>query len=156
MSYWDTITIGERVEIGSYRFDAAAIKRFAAKFDPQPFHLDEQAAQDSLLGGLCASGWHTTAVWMRLNVESQSARIGAFVAAGNPPPRIGPSPGVKAIRWRKPILAGDTVTYAQHVTAKRKSASRPGWGVIEFTCEAVNQRGERVFSFDGAAFYGTN
>ena len=156
MNYWDTIRIGEKVEIGAHRFDAADIKRFAEKFDPQPFHLDEEAAHDSVLGGLCASGWHTTAVWMRLNVDSQTARMGAFVAAGNPAPKVGPSPGVKNIRWPKPVHAGDTVTFTQHVTAKRKLASRPGWGVVEFTCEAVNQDGERVFSFDGAAFYGTD
>lgn len=156
MSYWDTITVGERVEIGSHRFDAADIKRFAEKYDPQPFHLDEEAARASVLGGLCASGWHTTAVWMRLNVDSQTARIREFVAAGNPVPKVGPSPGLKNLRWLKPVYAGDTVTFSQHVTVKRKSASRPGWGVIEFSCEGVNQAGERVFSFDAAAFYGTD
>ncbi|HEX2017343.1 MAG TPA: MaoC family dehydratase [Aurantimonas sp.] len=156
MSYWDTMVVGEKVEIGSHRFDAAAIKRFAAKYDPQPFHLDEEAARESVLGGLCASGWHTTAAWMRLNVDSQTARIKAHVAAGNAAPKLGPSPGVRNIRWLKPVYAGDTVTFTQHVTAKRRSASRPGWGVVEFTCEAVNQQGEPVFSFDGAAFYGTD
>ncbi|MEH6718227.1 MAG: MaoC family dehydratase [Aurantimonas endophytica] len=156
MSYWDTIVIGEKVEIGSHRFEATDIKRFAAKYDPQPFHLDEEAARHSVLGGLCASGWHTTAVWMRLNIDSQTARINAFVAAGNPVPKVGPSPGLKNLRWLKPIYAGDTVTFTQHVTAKRKSASRPGWGVIEFSCEGVNQSGETVFSFHAAAFYGTD
>lgn len=156
MSYWETITVGETIELGSHSFDADAIKQFAAKYDPQGFHLDEAAAKASMFGGLCASGWHTAAVCMRLNVDARAAHTRAWVAAGNPAPKLGPSPGVTNLRWLKPVYAGDTVTFRQTVTAKRKSASRPGWGVLEFTTLGVNQNGEPVFSFDGAAFSGTD
>lgn len=156
MSFWDTIAIGGVAEIGSHLFTAEEIMRFAEKFDPQPFHLDEAAAKASLLGGLCASGWHTAAVSMRLNVDYRYGMAKAWVAAGNPPPQSGPSPGVTNLRWPKPVFAGDTVTYTQTVTAKRVSESRPGWGVIEFSTLGVNQHGETVFSFDAAAFQGTD
>lgn len=156
MSYWETITVGETIELGSHCFDADAIKQFAAKYDPQSFHLDEEAAKASMYGGLCASGWHTAAVCMRLNVDTRAAQAREWIAAGHPAPKMGPSPGVTNLRWLKPVYAGDTVTFRQTVTAKRKAASRPGWGVLEFTTLGVNQHGEPVFSFDGAAFSGTD
>lgn len=156
MTYWDTITVGATLDLGSHTFDADAIKRFAAQYDPQPFHLCEETARTSVFGELCASGWHTAAVCMRLNVDAQAAQARERVAAGNPPPKLGPSPGIKNLRWLKPVYAGDTVTFSQTVTAKRESASRPGWGVVEFTMLGRNQHGEPVFSFEGAAFCGTD
>lgn len=156
MTFWDSLIVGEAREMGSHTFLAEDIKRFAAKYDPQAFHLDANAAKASILGGLCASGWHTAGVCMRLNVESQVALGRAWVAAGNQPPRMGPSPGVKNLAWPKPVYAGDTVTFTQTLTGKRASASRKGWGVLEFTTQGVNQHGDTVFSFDGAAFCGTD
>ncbi|MEF2551106.1 MaoC family dehydratase [Aurantimonas sp. A2-1-M11] len=156
MTFWDSLTVGEARILGSHIFAADDIKRFAAKFDPQPFHLDEVAAKGSVLGGLCASGWHTAGVCMRLNVENQVAFAKDWIAAGNRPPRMGPSPGVTNLRWPKPVYVGDTITFTQTLTAKRASGSRPGWGVLEFTTLGVNQHGETVFSFDGAAFCGTD
>ena len=156
MSFWDRFEIGKPVELGSHRFTAEDIKRFAGKYDPQPFHLDEEAASASVLGGLCASGWHTAAVCMRLNVDTRAAQVKAYVAEGNATPQVGPSPGIRNIKWPKPVYAGDTVTFTQTVTGKRHSQSRPGWGVLEFTTLGVNQDGEPVFSFDGAAFAGTD
>ncbi|WAJ30061.1 MaoC family dehydratase [Antarcticirhabdus aurantiaca] len=154
--FWDRIVEGEEQELGSHTFDADAIKRFAAQFDPQPFHLDEAAATRSVLGGLCASGWHTAAVFMRLNVEYLGRRVAAFAAEGNPMPLIGPSPGFRDLRWPTPVYAGDTVTYRQRVSGKRVSESRAGWGVVSFDVSATNQRGEDVFGFKGSAFVGTN
>ncbi|MBC8130609.1 MAG: MaoC family dehydratase [Rhizobiaceae bacterium] len=156
MSFWDGISIGDVFEIGSHVFTGEEIKRFAAKFDPQPFHIDEEAAKNSLLGGICASGWHTAAVSMRLNVDFQRQMMEAFVAAGNTLPKSGPSPGIKNLRWPKPVYAGDTVAFTQTVMAKRVSASRPGWGVMEFSTLGLNQHSETVFAFEAAVFLGTN
>lgn len=156
MSFWDEFVEGRGETLGSYRFTAEDIKRFAARYDPQPFHLDEDRAKASVLGGLCASGWHTASVFMKLNVETRARQMQAWSDAGNPPPAMGPSPGVKNIRWPKPVYAGDTITYSQVVTGKRKSQSRPGWGVVEFRTTGVNEAGETVFSVDGAAFCGTD
>ena len=156
MSYWDEFSVGKTEKLGSHRFEAEDIKRFAAKYDPQVFHLDEEKARASVLGGLCASGWHTCGVFMKLNVETRTQKAKAWIAAGNPPPKTGPSPGVRNIRWPKPVFAGDTITYSQVVTGKRETASRPGWGIIEFATKGVNERGEEVFSVDGAVFCATD
>lgn len=154
MSAWDDIVVGETYGIGSHRFEADDIRRFAARYDPQPFHLDEAAARASLLGGLCASGWHTAAVAMRLNVDHQAAVARRRAAAGLPPSRIGPSPGVRNLRWPRPVMAGDRVTFTQTVTARRPSASRPGWGLVAFATAGVNDEGTTVFASDGAVFFG--
>ncbi|MEX6506730.1 MaoC family dehydratase [Jiella sp. M17.18] len=154
MSFWDTIVVGEAILLGSHTFTADEIKRFAAAYDPQVFHLDEEKARASVLGGLCASGWHTAAVCMRLNVETRYARVREWVEAGNPAPRIGPSPGFRNMAWKKPVYAGDTIRFSQTVTAKRATASRPGWGILEFSTDGVNQHGETVFGFEGVAFQG--
>ena len=156
MSFWDEFAEGTGETLGSHRFTAEDIKRFAAKYDPQPFHLDEDKAKASVLGGLCASGWHTASVFMKLNVETRARQMRAWMEAGNPPPVMGPSPGVKNLRWPKPVFAGDTITYSQEIKGKRKSESRPGWGVVEFKTAAVNEAGETVFSVDGAVFCGTD
>ncbi len=154
--FWERIVEGESQELGSHAFEAEAIKRFAAQYDPQPFHLDEAAAARSVLGGLCASGWHTAAVFMRLNVDYLSRRVADYVAEGNGVPKIGPSPGFRDLRWPKPVYAGDTVAYRQVVTGKRVSETRPGWGVVSFDVSAANQRGEDVFGFKGSVFVGTD
>ncbi|WAP69591.1 MaoC family dehydratase [Jiella pelagia] len=155
MSFWDTFVIGEPIALGSHRFLAEDIIRFAEKYDPQVFHLDPEAAKNSVLGGLCASGWHTAAACMRLNVEYRYGRLREWIEAGNPAPKIGPSPGFKNMRWPKPVYAGDTVTFTQTVVDKRASGTKPGWGILSFTTLGVNQDGAEVFAFDGAAFQGT-
>lgn len=156
MTLWDAIAIGDVADLGQHVFTAEEIVRFAEKFDPQPFHLDAEKAKDTVLGGLCASGWHTAAVCMRLNIEHQKRRIGAWIAAGHPAPRLGPSPGVTNLKWLKPVYVGDSVGFRQTVTAKRVSASRPGWGVVEFATLGLNQADVPVFSFDGAVFVSTD
>ncbi|WP_185983517.1 MaoC family dehydratase [Aureimonas mangrovi] len=156
MSYWDTLEIGRVQELGSHTFEKDEIVRFARKYDPQPFHLDEEAAHASTLGGLCASGWHITAAMMRLLVDFRRAEVAAHIAAGNPAPLLGPSPGVTNIRWLKPVFAGDTLTYRATVTGKRASKSKVGWGVVESHTTATNGAGTEVFSLDAAAFVGTD
>ncbi|MCQ0986346.1 MaoC family dehydratase [Jiella marina] len=154
MSFWDTFVIGEEIALGSHTFTAEEIIRFAEKYDPQIFHLDPDAAAKSVLGGLCASGWHTASVCMRLNVETRYARLREWIEAGNPMPKVGPSPGFRNMRWQKPVYAGDTISFSQTVTDKRPSARRAGWGVLSFSTSGRNQHGTEVFSFDGVAFQG--
>lgn len=136
---YDDIVIGSTVEVGSHRFEPDAIIAFAREFDPQPFHVEEAAAQESHFGGLIASGWHTAAAWMRLTVD-HAARNRDLA---------GISPGLDEINWLRPVRAGDTVTYRNTVTAKRRLASRPGWALITNEAVGVNQRGEDVYLMRG-------
>ncbi len=152
MSLYNHLTCGLLIEIGSYTFEAENIKRFAAKFDPQPFHLDEEAAKNSVFGGLCASGWHTAAIWMRLNVERGRKLLEAESGYCGPPPQFGMSPGAKNINWLKPVYAGDTISYRTTVTHKRLLRSKPGWGYIQKHNEGFNQHADKVFEFDGGVF----
>lgn len=152
MRFLEDMTIGDRREVGTFTFTADSIKTFAAQFDPQPFHLDEEAGRQSLFGGLAASGWHIAAVCMKLMVAdaqreaAEAAKRGDQVAVG------GPSPGFRELRWLKPVLAGDTITYYKQVENLRPSDSRPQWGIMQARNTGINQRGEVVFSFLATAF----
>jgi acyl dehydratase len=152
-AYLDEMVVGEMSTIGAHTFTAEDIIRFARQFDPQPFHLDEEAARRSLFGGLCASGWHTAAVWMRQMIGFRERAREEARRLGERPPDLGPSPGFKNLKWSKPVYAGDTVTYRSAITGTRPSASRPGWGLAFHRNSGVNQHGEEVFSFDGAVFW---
>lgn len=142
--------LAETVDLGSFTFTAPDIVAFAQAFDPQRFHVDEAAAKASLFGGLCASGWHTTAIWMRLMVEHRR-RVQA--AQGREAPRLGPSPGFRNLKWLKPVFAGDTISFTTAVSDKRASASRPGWGLAFHHNEGRNQHGDLVFAFEGSVFW---
>ncbi len=152
MPYFEDNTIGRRRVLGSYTFTADDIKRFAAKFDPQPFHLDEEAGRRSLFGGLAASGWHVGAVYMKLQVATSMREAEEAAARGEPVVPGGPSPGFRDLRWIKPVLAGDTITYESELTNMRPLASRPQWGLLEAATTGTNQRGELVFSFVATVF----
>jgi acyl dehydratase len=151
--YLDDLVVGEASELGSYRFAADEIVRFASAFDMQPFHMDPEAARRSLFGGLCASGWHTAAVWMKLMIAGRERSRAEAGRLGLPSPRLGPSPGFKNLKWSRPVFAGDIVTYRSVVTGTRASASRPGWGLAFHRNAGVNQHGEEVFSFEGTVFW---
>lgn len=151
--YFEDLIVGETEELGSYTFQADDIIRFARQFDPQRFHVDPEAAKDSLFGALCASGWHTGSIWMKLMVASRERIRADALSHGKRPARLGPSPGISNIKWLKPVYAGDTISYRTSVTSKRVSASRPGWGLIFHHNSAFNQHGEEVFSFDGTVFW---
>jgi len=144
--YFEDIEVGARRELGSYTFTAGEIKRFAAQFDPQPFHLDEEAAKRSHFGGLVASGWHTASVFMKLQSRLIN-QIGADVS------KAGPSPGYRNLRWLKPVFAGDTLTYATEVVRKRELATRPQWGIVFSHITALNQRGELVYEFEASVMF---
>lgn len=150
MSALDLFTVGERIEIGSHLFTPEAIISYAGRFDPQPFHLDPEAAKASMLGGLCASGWHVTSAWMRVSVDHQRAEHDRLRAAGKPVPEYGPSPGISNLRWFRPTFAGDTLRFTNTVTGVRERRSRPDWGIVELHTDGINQHGETVIEFDHA------
>jgi acyl dehydratase len=152
MKFFEDIAVGERYEVGRYTFDAEGIKAFARLYDPQPFHVDEEAAKRSHFGSLVASGWQTAAVWMRLMVEYQRREDAARRARGEAIAEMGPSPGFRELKWLKPVYPGDTVTYATEITETRASNSRPGWGLMSLRNTGVNQKGEPVISFISVAF----
>lgn len=152
MDYFEDIAIGARDEIGSHTFTADEIKRFATAYDPQPFHIDEEAAAASHFGGLIASGWHSQAIWMKLNVAHWQRRRKERDAAGIPNAKVGPSPGVDSLKWLKPVRAGDTISFVNEVVAKRPSRSKPDWGLVTFKTTGRNQAGEEAISFTGHVF----
>ncbi|PTM92663.1 MaoC family dehydratase [Mycoplana dimorpha] len=138
----------ERLVLGSHHFAAEDIIRFARKFDPQPFHLDAEAAKQSLFGGLCASGWHTCAGWMKTFVAFWAAECQRLKQDGITPPELGPSPGFRNLRWFKPVFAGDTIAYTVTLLSSRQSASHPGRLINTMLCEGTNQHGEPVVRFE--------
>jgi acyl dehydratase len=152
MKFFEDIEIGEGGEIGRFTFTAEDIKRFAAQFDPQPFHLDEDPAARSHFGGLVASGWHTASVFIKLLVEHRKCGAAELAARGAPVPKGGVSPGFRNLKWLKPVFAGDMLTYSEKMIRKRELATRPEWGLVFTHNIAVNQRGEPVFEFEGSFF----
>ena len=152
MWFFEDINIGRRREVGSFTFTADEIKRFAAKYDPQRFHLSEEEGRNSLFGGLAASGWHVACVCMKLIVTSTQQRAREAAARGETIAAGGPSPGFRELRWIKPVMAGDTVSFTSEVESKRTSEKRPEWGIVQIRNTGTNQNGELVFSFLGTAF----
>jgi acyl dehydratase len=152
MHFFEDIKIGQRRELGSFAFTAENIKAFAAQFDPQRFHLDEEEGRKSLFGGLAASGWHVGSACMRLLVDDGQRQAHEATARGEKVAVWGPSPGFRELRWIKPVLAGDTISFSSEVETLRNSASRPEWGILEARHRGTNQRGELVFSMLATAF----
>jgi acyl dehydratase len=144
----EVLTPGEALEIGSFEFTAEKIIAFAEKFDPQYFHLDAERAKASVLGGLCASGWHVSAAMMKCNVAAIERQAREVIARGETPPKFGPSPGFKNLKWIKPVYAGDTVTYFMRFNDDRPIPNRPGRNIVDMSYEGFNQKNELVFSVD--------
>jgi len=142
--------IGAVMELGSHVFTPEAIIEFANKFDPQRFHTDPEAARNSVFGGLCASGWHTASIWMKLNLVHQMRREAERTARGMPNPEYGPSPGFRNMRWSKPVFAGDTISYRLTTTGLKPMRGRPGWSIMTALAEAHNENGDSVMSFESA------
>jgi acyl dehydratase len=136
--YLDDFAVGQTFGSGRMRIDEDRIKRFAAEFDPQPFHLDAEAARKSLFGGLAASGWHTAALTMRLLVESEIKPVGGIVGAG-----------FDEFRWPRPVRPGDELRVESEVLEVRPSKSRPEQGIIKVRTTTLNQNGEAVQIFVG-------
>jgi acyl dehydratase len=129
--YLDDLSVGQRFTSGTHRMDAAEIKRFAAEFDPQPFHTDEDAAKESFFGGLAASGWHVGSVTMRLLVDC-GVLAGGMIGAG------------AEISWPAPTRPGDVLQVTSEVTEIRPSRSKPDRGIVTLRSETRNQDGTVV------------
>ncbi|HZP88680.1 MAG TPA: MaoC family dehydratase [Burkholderiales bacterium] len=140
--YWEDFKVGDVAPMGEKRVDKEEIIAFARAYDPQPFHIDEAAAQASMYGGLIASGWHTVAMVMRMMVDSylsKSASLG--------------SPGVDNVRWLKPVRPGDTIRGRRQVLETRASQSRPDMGVVKTRWEVFNQNDELVMTMEGYGMF---
>ena len=136
--YLDDFAVGQTFGSGRIVIDEARIKTFAAEFDPQPFHLDVEAARKSFFGGLAASGWHTAALSMRLLVESELKPAGGIIGAG-----------FDEFRWPRPVRPGDELRVESEVLEVRRSKSRPEQGMIKVRTTTLNQNGEAVQIFVG-------
>jgi acyl dehydratase len=130
--YLEDFAVGQRFTSACHTLDAGQIKEFAGRFDPQPFHLDEAAAEASFFQGLAASGWHTAAITMSLLVKSGMPIAGGLIGAGG------------EIAWPRPVRAGDTLHVESEVLAVTPSRSRPERGMISLKSETRNQQGEVV------------
>ncbi|KIQ02774.1 dehydratase [Agrobacterium tumefaciens] len=137
-----------KLELGTVHFSAESIIRYATKFDPQPFHLDANAAKNSVFDGLCASGWQTSASWMKCFLAYWGKEVRRLTSEGIEPPKLGPSPGFRNLKWLRPVYAGDDVTYFATMIASRPLASRPGILLNTTLNEGVNQHGETVVTFE--------
>lgn len=131
--YLEDLSPGRRFASGTARVDEARILSFAAEFDPQPFHLDAEAARRSFFGGLAASGWHTAAVTMRLLVESEFRLAGGLIGMG-----------FDEMRWPRPVRPGDELHLDIEVLEARPSQSKPDLGVVKVRTTTLNQRNEVV------------
>jgi acyl dehydratase len=152
MGFFEDLEVGQRRELGCFTFTAENIKKFAAQFDPQRFHLDEEEGRRSLFGGLAASGWHVGSVCMKLLVADGQRQAAEEAARGEKIAVWGPSPGFRELRWPKPVLAGDTIQFVNAIESKRVSEKRPEWGIVQARNTGTNQRGELAFSVLATAF----
>lgn len=129
--YLEDLAVGQTFQSGTHTLDAAQIKAFAAQFDPQPFHLDEQAAEASFFQGLAASGWHVAAITMRLLTQTASV-AGGLIGAG------------VEVTWPRPTRPGDTLRLRIEVAEITPSRSRPERGMVLVRCDTLNQANEIV------------
>ena len=133
--YFEDITVGEKIVSPERTVTKEEILDFAHKYDPQPFHIDEEAAKKSIYGGIIASGWHTASILMRLmvdNMTNQRAGLG--------------SPGFDDLRWVRPLRPGDTLHYESIVVETHQSKSRPEMGIVKADIKLFNQNDELVLS----------
>jgi acyl dehydratase len=152
MTYFEDLRVGTHTEVGSHTFTANGIKAFAREFDPQPFHLDEDAAARSHFGALCASGWHTAAVCQRHVVMARQRHQAEQRRRGEPVARTGPSPGLRDLKWPRPVYVGDTIVFTQEIVELRTLAGRPDVGLRVARHTGTNQRGELVYSVLSSTF----
>lgn len=140
--YFEDFEVGKAIEVGSRTVSEEEILDFAKKFDPQPFHVDREAAAKSIYGGIIASGWHTCGLMMRLMVDGflrEAASLG--------------SPGIDEIRWVKPVRGGDTLHVTTTALEVRPSSSKPDRGIIVTLWQAKNQHGELVATVKGMGLF---
>jgi acyl dehydratase len=141
--YWEDFVVGQTREFGQHLVTREAVLDFARQFDPQPFHIDDAAAAQSLFGRLAASGWHTCAMAMRMMCDGyllESASLG--------------SPGIERLTWPHPVFPGDLLRMRSTVIASRPLASRPAVGLLRSRSEMLNQDDVIVLAMEGAGFFG--
>ena len=139
---FDDFELGQKIALGPKTVSAEEIVEFASQYDMQPMHLDEEAGRNSLLGGLAASGWHICSMFMRMLCDAMlldSTSQGA--------------PGIEQARWRRPVLAGDTLHGETEIIALRKSERRPELGFVTCRHRLFNQRDELVFEMEQAGMF---
>lgn len=141
--YFEDFAVGSKRDLGSHLVTEEEILTFARQYDPQPFHIDKEAAQKSIYKNLISSGWMTCSIMMRLLVDNMTSKAASMG-----------SPGVDEIRWLKPVYAGDTLSVSLVVLDARASSSKPDRGVVHTQWEATNQRGELVCTVKGMGMYG--
>ncbi len=147
--WWEDIELGVTTPLGAYTFTEEEMIRFSRAYDPQPFHIDPEAAKASFYGGIIASGWHVAAVWMKLMIASsqkRAAELGDRRAGGV-------SPGFLNLRWIKPTRPGMTLHYDTTTHDKIALKSRPELGLLRSLNLAVDENGETVMSFVGQGFW---
>lgn len=137
MKYWEDLQVGEKKRFGAYRVTREEVLEFARKYDPQPFHLSDEAAAKTHFGRLAASGWHTCAMTMAMLVEQ--GRADPYAGLG--------SPGVDELRWLKPVFPGDTLSVETEIVELRPSKSRPEFGSFKSNVTVFNQDDEPVARF---------
>jgi acyl dehydratase len=137
----EDIAVGDKVEFGHYEVTAEEIIDYARRFDPQPIHLDDDAARAAGLGGLIASGWHSVGMYMRMLVDN-------VLVGGNSMP----SPGADEVRWLKPVRPGDVLSIRGEALEARPSRSKPDRGIVRWRYEMINQNDETVMSLVGIGF----
>ena len=134
MIYFEDIEVGSRQSFGRYEVTREEVLEFAGKYDPQPFHLDDEAAAQTHFGRISASGWHTCAMTMAMMVENLTANKQAGLG----------SPGVDQLRWKKPVYPGDTLRCESEILEKRRSKSRREMGIFKSRTTTFNQHDEPV------------
>ena len=142
--WFEDIPLHVKTVLGSYTFTEENILAFARVYDPQPFHIDKEAAAHSPYGGIIASGWHTAAVWMKLTIALRRAAVEAGAAATQD---NYVSPGVRDLRWHRPVRPGTTLIYTNETSAKLDWPSRPTFGLLEGTNEARDADGALYYIF---------
>lgn len=134
MQFYEDLAVGQKQAFGRYEVTRDEVIEFASKYDPQPFHLDDDAAAATHFGRLSASGWHTCAMTMAMLVENLKANRQAGLG----------SPGIDQLRWKKPVFPGDTLRCESVVIEKRRSGSRPEMGIFKSSLTVFNQNDEPV------------
>jgi acyl dehydratase len=144
MRYFEDVEVGEVHEFGEYHVTETEVVEFAERYDPQPFHVDAEAAEESMFGELVASGWHTASMSMRMLVEGPDDEE-EWASMG--------SPGVDELRWHRPVKPGDTLSLRTEVLEKRPSESRDNRGYVTSRLETYNGDDELVMSWVGNTIY---
>lgn len=133
--HFEDLALGERIELDAITVTREMIIEFATEFDPLPFHLDEEAARKSLLGGLASSGWQTAGLSLRMVTEAFLSRV---ASAGGL--------GFSDLKWKRPVMSGDTISGAATIAELRRSRSHPQWGIVLIDFDIRNQKGQPVMS----------